>query len=146
VVHTPCVATGSCSLWEIYDEYRKDFERQRQEEASKQRPGAKRTQSTASAAAAAAAVASVPPPGTAAAGGRAGAANTRDQQQAAVGAGAEERWAADGSMLGKLRILDRMVNQNTYAEVAMDFKYWDDTSDAFRCASCAGRARLLVSF
>jgi hypothetical protein len=32
-----------------------------------------------------------------------------------------------------LGTLDRMVNQNMYEEVAMDFKYWDDASDAFRC-------------
>ncbi len=30
------------------------------------------------------------------------------------------------------RILDRMANQNMFEEIAMDFKYWEDSSDAFR--------------
>lgn len=29
-------------------------------------------------------------------------------------------------------ILERMCNQNTYDEVAQDFKYWDDAADEFR--------------
>lgn len=29
-------------------------------------------------------------------------------------------------------IMDRMANQNMYEEIAMDFKYWEDASDAFR--------------
>lgn len=33
------------------------------------------------------------------------------------------------------QILDRMVNQNMFEEIAMDFKYWEDASDAFRCAA-----------
>jgi dynein intermediate chain 1 len=28
--------------------------------------------------------------------------------------------------------LDRMVNQNMFEEIAMDFKYWEDASDGFR--------------
>ncbi|WIA12351.1 hypothetical protein OEZ85_012402 [Tetradesmus obliquus] len=35
-------------------------------------------------------------------------------------------------MLDGLRILDRMVNQNTFADITMDFKYWDDSSDVFK--------------
>lgn len=29
-------------------------------------------------------------------------------------------------------VLERMVNQNTYDDIAMDFKYWDDASDQFK--------------
>lgn len=29
-------------------------------------------------------------------------------------------------------IVDRMVNQNSFDEIAQDFKYWEDTSDEFR--------------
>lgn len=29
-------------------------------------------------------------------------------------------------------VMDRMVNQNMFEEIAMDFKYWEDASDAFR--------------
>jgi len=31
-------------------------------------------------------------------------------------------------------IMDRMANQNMFEEIAMDFKYWEDASDAFRQA------------
>jgi len=28
--------------------------------------------------------------------------------------------------------MDRMANQNMFEEIAMDFKYWEDASDAYR--------------
>lgn len=40
-----------------------------------------------------------------------------------------------------LRILDRMANQNMYEDVAADFKYWDDASDAFRLVAWACRGK-----
>jgi hypothetical protein len=30
------------------------------------------------------------------------------------------------------KVMERMVNQNTYDDIAMDFKYWDDASDQFK--------------
>jgi dynein intermediate chain 1, axonemal len=30
------------------------------------------------------------------------------------------------------KVLERMVNQNTYNDIAMDFKFWDDASDQFK--------------
>lgn len=30
------------------------------------------------------------------------------------------------------KIVERMVNQNTYDDIAQDFKYWEDTSDEYR--------------
>ena len=30
------------------------------------------------------------------------------------------------------KILERMVNQNTYDEIALDFKYYEDDADEFR--------------
>lgn len=30
------------------------------------------------------------------------------------------------------KVLERMVNQNTYDDIAMDFKYWNDASDQFK--------------
>jgi len=35
-------------------------------------------------------------------------------------------------MVRSVRILDRMANQNMFEEISMDFKYWEDASDAFR--------------
>merc|ERR1719369_2057966 len=34
------------------------------------------------------------------------------------------------------RIVERMVNQNTYDEIAQDFRYWEDASDEVR--DCEG--------
>jgi dynein intermediate chain 1 len=31
-----------------------------------------------------------------------------------------------------VHIVDRMVNQNMFEEIAMDFKYWEDASDTYR--------------
>ncbi|KAF6261307.1 WD40-repeat-containing domain protein [Scenedesmus sp. NREL 46B-D3] len=90
--------SGSCSMWEVFDEYCRDFERQRQEEAAKQKAAGKKQPAAA----------------------------------AAPQASAEERWACNAGMLDGLRILDRMVNQNTFSDITMDFKYWDDSSDAFK--------------
>ncbi|TRY67482.1 hypothetical protein TCAL_05969 [Tigriopus californicus] len=36
------------------------------------------------------------------------------------------------NMLKAAKILERMVNQNTYNDIALDFKYWEDASDEFR--------------
>lgn len=30
------------------------------------------------------------------------------------------------------KVMERMVNQNTFDDIAMDFKYWDDASDQFK--------------
>lgn len=30
------------------------------------------------------------------------------------------------------KIVERMVNQNTYDDIAQDFKYWEDPSDEYR--------------
>lgn len=37
-----------------------------------------------------------------------------------------------GGMARATKVLERMVNQNTYDEIAQDFKYWEDASDSFR--------------
>merc|ERR1711971_405352 len=36
------------------------------------------------------------------------------------------------ALLHAAKILERMVNLNTYDEIAQDFKFWDDASDMFR--------------
>ena len=35
-------------------------------------------------------------------------------------------------MIASAKILERMVNQNTYSDIFFDFKYWDDLSDDFK--------------
>jgi hypothetical protein len=34
-----------------------------------------------------------------------------------------------------------MANQNMFEEIAMDFKYWEDASDVFRCVHLVGRGK-----
>ena len=91
--------SGSCAQWEIYDEYIKDIERQKAEEALRSKTGKK-----------------------------AAAAITEKKQD-----GPSLPPMELPSMNKSMRILDRMVNQNMYEEIAMDFMYWEDASDAFRC-------------
>jgi len=33
------------------------------------------------------------------------------------------------AMQKSLKIMERMLNQNTYDEIAQDFRFWDDASD-----------------
>lgn len=131
----------------------RDAERQRAEEASKPKAGGLRRNSTAVAGSHAVAAAPAPPSasgpstlqGRASEGGGAGGggAAARGGEEygeslvAAAGAGVERA----------LRILDRMVVQNSYTDVALDFRYWDDATDAFRCGgACACTAGRLGSW
>ncbi|GBG92562.1 hypothetical protein CBR_g56035 [Chara braunii] len=82
--------------------------------------------------------------GAAAAGVGAAAAGKPDEHNriAASPAGREEvssgrRDERDSCVHGKtmykaVRVVERMLNQNTYEEIAEDYKYWEDASDAFR--------------
>jgi dynein intermediate chain 1 len=36
------------------------------------------------------------------------------------------------AMSKSLKIMERMVNQNTYDEIAQDYRYWDDQSDSYK--------------
>ena len=39
---------------------------------------------------------------------------------------------AGAPMTEAVRVMERMVNQNSYDDIAQDFKYWEDQSDQFR--------------
>ncbi|MEW5300579.1 MAG: hypothetical protein WDW36_003498 [Sanguina aurantia] len=123
--------SGTCSQSEIYDEYIKEYERQRQEEAQKSRGGARRGPPH-------------PPP-------RPGRQHPRAQDPDhpilppalaqtpppalaahSLGALVAASPLESPALQTSLRILDRMANQNMYEEISMDYKYWDDASDAFR--------------
>ena len=39
---------------------------------------------------------------------------------------------AGAPMTEAVRVMERMVNQNSYDDIAQDFKYWEDQSDRFR--------------
>ena len=36
------------------------------------------------------------------------------------------------AMFRSAKILERMVNQNTFEEITHDFKFWEDQSDSYR--------------
>ncbi len=87
--------TGSCTQWEIYDEYIKDLERQRMEETLKSK-GGKKSQAAQHA------------------GGAGGAAAREKDDKAGP--------LQSPALLHSAQILDRMANQNMFEEIAMDFK------------------------
>eukprot|EP00798_Chlamydomonas_sp_ICE-L_P025485 gene25485-11143_t len=93
--------------WGIYDEYVKDLERQRIEDASKVKGGKKPA-------------------------GGAPAATSAPAEPAP----AKEKDSSDifesEDMVASAQIMDRMANQNMFEEIAADYKYWEDSSDAFR--------------
>lgn len=35
-------------------------------------------------------------------------------------------------VLESWKVLERMINQNTYRDIAQDYRYWDDPSDEYR--------------
>jgi len=39
---------------------------------------------------------------------------------------------ASGPLLHSLKLMERMVNQNTYHDVSDDYKYWEDAADQFK--------------
>ncbi|CAD7695357.1 unnamed protein product [Ostreobium quekettii] len=99
---------GSVSQWEIYDQYIQDIERQKvQEEINKAKAAAKKGGAVPSQA---------PKP----------SAEEEDENKDTSNTiqGPEMSRAA--------HVLERMVNQNTFDELSMDFKYWDDATDALR--------------
>ena len=97
-------ASGSCTCWEIFDAFIDDQERQRQqEEAAKLKAAAARRGSVM---AGAAALASRRSAGGAAAEGQ--------------GREAEVQAAADGPVVA--RVVERMMQQNVFKDVVMDFK------------------------
>ncbi|KAL6762450.1 WD40-repeat-containing domain protein [Haematococcus lacustris] len=101
--------SGSCTQYEIYDEYIHDLERQKLEESLKSKGGKK-------GAAAAPGTASAPHPHT--------AASNHYQEKHDV--------MQSEALAHATNMLDRMANQNMYEEISMDFKYWEDASDAYR--------------
>lgn len=50
----------------------------------------------------------------------------------AAGKDGKDSLSSRGGMARATKVLERMVNQNTYDEIALDFKYWEDASDSFR--------------
>eukprot|EP01023_Acetabularia_acetabulum_P022891 TRINITY_DN22470_c0_g1_i5.p1 TRINITY_DN22470_c0_g1~~TRINITY_DN22470_c0_g1_i5.p1 ORF type:complete len:678 (-),score=142.08 TRINITY_DN22470_c0_g1_i5:229-2262(-) len=98
--------SGRCTQFDIYDEYIKDQTRQKQsEEAAKAKAAAKKG------------------------GGVAPSPKNEDEDDNKQ----KEKDDVFGSepMQKGVKVMERMVNQNLFDDVTMDFKYWDDTSDVY---------------
>lgn len=98
---------GSCSQWDIYDNYCKDIEAQKAQEQQNKRKnvGAKKTKSQQTEAA------------------QTAASNTQSKSK------------DDVVSLRAAKVVERMTVQNIFDEVIMDLKYWEDHSDEFRFLS-----------
>eukprot|EP00873_Tetraselmis_striata_P018776 jgi/Tetstr1/439040/TSEL_027532.t1 len=96
---------GSCCQFEIYDEYVQDQARIKFEDELAKAKSAKNKAKP--------------------------AATTEPQNAPAVQD--EEQSVFKGENISRaLRVLERTVNQNSFNDIAQDFKYWDDASDQFR--------------
>ncbi|KAK9824529.1 hypothetical protein WJX72_011108 [[Myrmecia] bisecta] len=99
--------SGECSQWGIYDAYLLDQERQKlQEEVTKKGAAAKKSTT----------------------------AGDNDPCEPARDTSKDDRGSTlhSAHMSRAAKVLERMENQNSYNDISMDFKYWDDASDAFR--------------
>jgi len=89
--------------WEIFDVYTEDLERQRILKEKKSGNAQKKE-----------------------------SAPKDDDDSGGNNAARETDIVHSAAMSGSLKVVERMVNQNTYDEIAQDFKYWEDASDLFK--------------
>ncbi|XP_033750679.1 dynein intermediate chain 2, ciliary-like isoform X5 [Pecten maximus] len=94
---------GSVTQWEIFDAYNEDFEKQEKNKEKKVVPGRQAEEKT-----------------------RKKLTITETQSKF-------YNMSDDVTRIqNAAQIVERMVNQNTYDDIAQDFKYWDDPSDEYR--------------
>ncbi|XP_076260407.1 dynein intermediate chain 2, ciliary [Rhynchophorus ferrugineus] len=101
----PPMATFSANVlqWVIYDGYQKDFEAQQLEKELERERKEKEK-----------------------------APVSKHQPQRKTPGRSQLSEAVQGRVLECWRVLERMINQNTYDDIAKDYRYWDDPSDEFR--------------
>ncbi|KAL1499669.1 hypothetical protein AB1Y20_011866 [Prymnesium parvum] len=95
--------SGQCTQWEMFDAYMEDIERRKEAEAKKGKKDKKE--------------------------------GTREKEDGVPGTAKEEskdNIVHSAAMAHAAKILERMANQNTFADVTEDFKFWEDASDTFR--------------
>ena len=51
----------------------------------------------------------------------------------------------EARMAYSAKVLERMVSQSQHWEVALDFRYWEDPADSYRCHQRTGRPNSLSS-
>eukprot|EP00741_Cyanophora_paradoxa_P015118 tig00020848_g14589.t1 len=100
--------TGLCTQWEIFDSYIHDQEEKKE---AKERVKAKQVAA------------------------EDGAEHTPKDSKETVVVDKPEKSTDpihSAAMSKALKIVERMVNQNAYDDIAQDYKYWEDASDAYR--------------
>ncbi|XP_066252979.1 dynein intermediate chain 2, ciliary [Euwallacea similis] len=101
----PPMATFSANVlqWVIYDDYQKDFEAQELEKELEREKKEKEK-----------------------------APVSRQPAVRKTTGRSQLSEAVQGRVLDCWKVLERMINQNTYDDIAKDYRYWDDPSDEFR--------------
>tara|TARA_B110000977_G_scaffold189155_4_gene258269 strand:+ start:997 stop:3066 length:2070 start_codon:yes stop_codon:yes gene_type:complete len=104
-----CDFSGSATQWGMYDAYMEDQERLaiQKEMQKKQKQAAKDAMQ----------------------GG--GSDDSKKEHDLNMGKKKPELMSSK-PMTKAVRVMERMVNQNSYDDIAQDFKYWEDQSDQFR--------------
>jgi dynein intermediate chain 1, axonemal len=97
--------SSTASQYEIFDAYVDDLERQRQ--AKEKKSAVKRDDKDS-------------------------VLDKEDEVDAAAPVTKDSDIVHSSTMQKSLKIIERMVNQNTYDEISQDFKYWEDASDNFK--------------
>ncbi|CAG9767841.1 unnamed protein product [Ceutorhynchus assimilis] len=101
----PPIAKFSANVlqWNIYDEYQKDFEAQQLEKELERERKEKE---------------------------KAPVSKHQPQKKG------QEKFQLNEAVQGRIsecwKVLERMINQNTYDDIAQDYRYWDDPADEFR--------------
>jgi dynein intermediate chain 1 len=94
---------GQATQWEMFDAYMEDHEKKREAERKQKK------------------------------GGKGGEAEKKEADGAAKPAEATPESTIHGAeMAHASKILERMVNQNTYDDITHDFCFWEDASDLYR--------------
>jgi len=119
---------GDCGRRAIYDWYLQD-QRQQERQRALRDALARRSKEAESRGAAGGGAASAPAAAEAAEAGEDGESTAAG---GGGGAGGAESFMSGAAFERSTKLLERMVCQNAFREMADDFKYWDDASDAAR--------------
>lgn len=98
--------SATATQWEMFDAYVEDIERNRN---AKEKGGAKEKKEDDK-------------------GGR----DKKDKGEKAGEKHGADEVIYSSAMERSLKIMERMINQNNYEELTMDYKYWDDASDQYK--------------
>ena len=94
--------SAQCTQWEMFDAYMEDLDRKKEQESKK---GKKE---------------------------KGGKEAQKEDSGPAAKDDSKDNIVHSAAMAHAAKVLERMANQNTYADITEDFKFWEDASDGFR--------------